>query len=230
MSQIQVELQEWMGDDAAIANAAWTSSYDKSKREETDDENKIALLVRRLVEEGHSTPLESVVMRFWVRWPVFVDRQHMTHRMQSSSGMSGRYRTLLDDFFELPKDVLDIYSKINCDSKKSALHWFDHMRSIYAGYEESLNLLKRNQEAGTITNNEYKRVREVLRSVLPTAFMVERTFIMNLVSFANYQRLRNSPHAQVEIRQAAQMMLDAVIAREVAPVAIAALTEKKWVL
>ena len=43
MTQIKVELQETMGSDLSIANAAWTSTYDKDKREiKYSDKDKIS--------------------------------------------------------------------------------------------------------------------------------------------------------------------------------------------
>jgi thymidylate synthase ThyX len=63
---IKVELQESMGSDAAIANAAWTSTYDKARREDKyDAPEKVATIVRRMARDGHSVPFESVVFRFW---------------------------------------------------------------------------------------------------------------------------------------------------------------------
>jgi thymidylate synthase (FAD) len=93
--QILVELQDWMGDDAAIANAAWTSTYDKSRREERyDDPAKVRDIIENKLfgqEDVHNVPIESVIFRFWIRMPIFSDRQHMTHRIQSANGLSGRY-------------------------------------------------------------------------------------------------------------------------------------------
>ena len=70
--QILVELQETMGSDLSIANAAWTSTYDKSKREEKYlDTDKIESLVKRLILDKHGTPVESVVFRFWIPEHIF---------------------------------------------------------------------------------------------------------------------------------------------------------------
>jgi thymidylate synthase ThyX len=58
--------------------------------------------------------------------------------------------------------------------------------------------------------------------------MTERVTIFNLRSFANYQKLRNSPHAQPEIRQVAQLMLEAVKEANICPIAIEALERNGW--
>lgn len=229
MSQIVVELQEFMGSDESIANAAWTSTYDKDKREEKyDDPAKIAALVPRLIREGHSTPIESVVLRFWIRMPIFTDRQHMTHRIASHNGLSGRYRTMPSDYFALSADVTEILSK-TCSSN-GAIAWLYENTCELANtrYRDCLDRLKSAELAWEITNPEFKRAREVLRGMLPTAGMVERTTLMNLRSFANYQRLRNSDHAQLEIREVAVKMLAEVEKAGVAPIAVATLKEVGW--
>jgi thymidylate synthase ThyX len=53
---------------------------------------------------------------------------------------------------------------------------------------------------------------------------------MNLRSFANYQKLRNSEHAQPEIKTVAQLMLAEVEDKNMCPVAIHTLKEKHWEL
>jgi thymidylate synthase (FAD) len=226
--KIEVELQETYGSDAAIANSAWTSTYNKDRREEKyDDPEKVAALVPRLVKDGHTTPLEFVGFRFWIRMPIFTDRQHMTHRIQSSSGLSGRYRTMPEDWYSLPKDAVEIIDKFD-DGAEWKEGYDRHCQVANEVYKDFLSRLRRADESGKITNAEYKRVRELVRGVLPTAGMVERTTIMNLRSFANYQRLRNSDHAQPEIQTVAKLMLEAVEAANVCPVAISALKSIGW--
>jgi thymidylate synthase (FAD) len=230
MSQILVELQEFMGSDRKIAEAAWTSSYSKDKREEKTDE-QVADLVPNLIKDGHGTPIESVIFRFWIRLPIFTDRQHMTHRIASHNGLSGRYRTMPDDWYHVPEDVQDIMVKAYGEPRAGKIVYdqFDQLcLSLNEWYKTQIFILKDGEKKGRLTNQEFKRAREILRGILPTAGMVERTTIMNLRSFANYQFQRNSDHAQKEIRMIAQMMLEEVKAANVAPVAIKTLEEIGW--
>jgi thymidylate synthase (FAD) len=236
MSQILVELQEFMGSDRSIANAAWTSSFNKDKRDAKTDQ-QVTDLVRRLAKEGHATPFESVVVRFWIRHPIFVDRQHMTHRIASHNGLSGRYRTMPLDYFDIPIDVEDIIQKV--DEKDFKSNPNQPKRSIFEEYYQSCEIavnnysyaiesLKKAEKDNTITNHEFKRAREILRGQLPTAGMTERTTIFNLRSFANYQKLRNSDYAQPEIKEIAELMLKCVIDSGICPIAIEALKENGW--
>jgi thymidylate synthase (FAD) len=218
-----------MGSDLSIANAAWTSTYDKNKREEKYlDTDKIESLVKRLILDKHGTPVESVVFRFWIRMPIFVDRQHMTHRVASHNGLSGRYRTMPEDFYEIPSDVNEILNK--CGSQYIAKDYSDVCLNANSSYRNAINELKKCEKNGIITNEEFKRAREILRGQLPVAGMTERTTIMNLRSFANYQKQRNSSYAQPEIKMVAQLMLEEVEKSNVCPVAIKVLKEINWVI
>lgn len=231
--KILVELQEYMGSDASIANAAWTSTYDKDRREDKyDDAEKVASIVPRLIKDGHGTPIESVIMRFWIRMPIMTDRQHMTHRIASHNGLSGRYRTLPDDWFSLPKDVCDMYNRLNPNPHNATvsakINYDSICQQAYSFYNNEILELKRQEKWGKITNAEFKRARECIRGVLPVAGMIERTTIFNLRSFANYQRQRNSDHAQPEIRKVAELMLKEVKDAGLAPIAISTLESIGW--
>ncbi len=229
LEQIKFELQEFMGSDASVAGAAWTSSYDLERRETKTDE-QIADCCRRIVQDGHRTPVESIVMRFWVRFPIFSDRQHMTHRIATHNGLSGRYRTMPMDYYELPGDVKRIMKQAQ------ASQYVDLYDSVCLianeRYREVLAQLRIAEKNGSICNRDYKRAREVLRGMLPQSGMTERTTIMNLGSVANYILLRNSQHAQPEIRYAAKLLQGAVETQiaKVAPVTVAELKKKNWIL
>lgn len=243
-NKILVELQESMGSDLSIANAAWTSTYDKDRREDKySDPEKVVAMVSKLIKDGHGTPVESVVLRFWIRMPIITDRQHMTHRICSHNGLSGRYRTMPTDYFDIPDDAMEIIEKVdqkvqnpfptlenpNLDFTVFGAY-YESCETANNNYKLSIDKLKFAEKQKIITNVEFKRVREIIRGQLPTAGMIERTTIMNLRSFANYQKQRNSDHAQPEIRQVAKLMLEEVKKANIAPIAIATLEEVGWVI
>lgn len=226
MKQIKVELLEWMGDDKAICQSAWTSSSsyeDKKTRTKTD----IKRLVNFLADHKHGTPFEAVVMRFWIKLPIQTDRQHMTHRIASHNGMSGRYRTMPNEWMKLPDDVKAIVSKMpmaeDIEGEYEAL-----CKRANDWYQEVLGVYKMARDIKHMSPEEFKRVREFFRGVLPQNNMTERVTIFNLRSFANYLKQRNSEHAQPEIREIAQLMLKEVKKKKVCPIALAALEKNKW--
>lgn len=235
--EIQVELQEFMGSDLWIARSAWTSSNNRIRRiakSETDADK----LVRRLAAEGHATPFERVVCAWWIRMPIMIDRQWMTHRIASHNGLSGRYRTLPEDWYRLPPDVRAILDRVEpagWDDKggfgSAIADEFDaQMRQQNGWYRRVLNTCKQAEAQMRIDNDEYKRVREVIRGVIGTASMTERSSQFNLRSMANLFRLRLKPNAQREFRIVSEKMLAALKEKQVAPVAVAALEEAGWQL
>lgn len=224
--QIKVELQETMGSDRSIAEAAWTSSLDYQKKKIRSDE-EVTKLVIMLAENKHATPFESVIFKFWIKMPIQTDRQHMTHRIGSHNGMSGRYRTMPNEFLQEPEDVLFITKKLT--ERRMSLSEYKKLCEATNNYYQSLLLdLKEAEQAGEIDNKEYKRLREFYRGVLPQNNMTERVTIFNLRSFANYQKLRNSPHAQPEIQLVAKLMLEEIKQKNICPTAIEWLEKNNW--
>lgn len=147
------------------------------------------------------------------------------------NGLSGRYRTMPEDFYTPPDDVVQICKKASGRSFITPVsEYITRCEEANKLYREHLSLLRKAESAGDITNSEYKRAREVLRGMLPQAGMTERTTIMNLRSFANYQRQRNDDHAQPEIRHVAQQMLAQVEAANVCPIALECIKERGWMI
>lgn len=231
---IKVELQEWMGSDRSIAEAAWTSSttlQGKDKRTEEDVER----VVKMLITSKHASPIESVVMRFWIKMPIATDRQHMTHRVASHNGMSGRYRTMPNEFYNITDDIKDILIKSSKDlygsisqAEQTIAKYYNLCNETNYQYSNLVKQFKTAEENKSITNAEFKRLREFFRGMLPQHNMTERITIMNLRSFANYQKLRNNNHAQPEIRLVAEQMLAQVKEKNVCPIALSTLEEMNW--
>jgi len=222
---IKVELLGYFGTDRDIANAAWTSSLDQQKKERRSDD-EVAKVVKYLIENRHSSPIEQVVYRFYISMPIFVSRQFMRHRMQSPNEMSGRYRTLSEEFFPIPDDVNAISEKVS--DRSLVKDWDEANKKAFVLYQSRLEKYRQAEKEGLITNDEYKRVREILRGVLGTAFFTKVTTTFNLRSLANFFKLRLDPHAQPEIQEVARLMLKSVEASGNCPVAIATLKEMNW--
>lgn len=227
-----------MGSDKSIAESAWTSSTTLQGKLKRTDEDVIRV-INMLADSKHSTPFESVVLRFWIKMPISCDRQFMTHRLQSASGMSGRYRTMPSEFLEMPKDVKEILSKIDYSGiDKNDNYAGSYYIQKYNELCEETNYyyqcvaqdLRSGEKDNIITNQEFKRVREFYRGVLPQNNMTERVSIMNLRAFANFIKLRDKPEAQPEIQYVAKLMLQAVKDNNVAPVALEALERNNWII
>ena len=70
-----VRVIDYMGDDAAITQAARVS-YGRGTKAVQNDEG----LIRYLMRHWHSTPFEMCEVKFHVKLPVFVARQWIRHR------------------------------------------------------------------------------------------------------------------------------------------------------
>jgi flavin-dependent thymidylate synthase len=226
---IKVELLEYMGSDRAIADSAWTSSSDLIIKEAKTDQD-VDRIVNMLADLKHSVPFESVVFRFWIRLPVAIDRQHMTHRIASHSGMSGRYRTMPSDFMSMPQDVKDIIAQVDGPESLIESEYNALCKSANNWYTEHCSFFKTKKEEGLISNQNYKRIREFLRGVLPQHNMTERVSVMNLRSFANYYKLRAKADAQPEIQFIAHKMLECIQEKDVCPIAIQSLNINNWII
>jgi thymidylate synthase (FAD) len=238
IGQIQVELQDVYGSDRHIAEAAWTSSLDYQKKQKRSEED-VKRVVNMLADLKHSTPFESVIFRFWIKMPIAIDRQFMTHRLQSPSGMSGRYRTMPSEYLYIPEDVDNILiNKLqNLEYPNNTQTKFDVYDEYYRICEQSNNFyqllstaLRLEEKKGTITNEEFKRLIEFFRGALPQHNMTERTTVINLRSWSNFIKLRNSEHAQKEIQQVAQLMLETVKESNKCSIAIDALERNNWTI
>ena len=80
--------------DFALADAA-RLSYQKGTRKVSSD----AGLVDNLIRNRHTSPIEMGELKFHLRMPIFVMRQHVRHRTASLNEESARYSQLASDFY-----------------------------------------------------------------------------------------------------------------------------------
>lgn len=194
LDQGWIELQDLMGDDLAIVNAARVSFLGDSKGAEQDKK-----LLFYLLKHRHTTPFEQVEFKFRIRAPLLVWWQWVRHRTWSFNAQSGRYTTFEDDDFYLPdtwrrqakdnKQASDgIVSQVDNDALNNLLE--QHYHHSFELYQQAIN-------AGV--------AREQARLFLP-AFgayytWVAKTDAHNLMHFLS---LRMADDAQHEIRMYAQ--------------------------
>lgn len=98
-SEIEVSLNQHVGDDWTIAKAAWVSTGAAEGKISTDMEK----LITYLIKHRHGTPFEHASMTFLVNAPIFVWREWHRHRIGFSyNEESARYKQL-DPVFYIPK-------------------------------------------------------------------------------------------------------------------------------
>jgi thymidylate synthase (FAD) len=229
MNKIEVELQAVYGGDREVAESAWTSSLDYQKKQTRSDDD-VARVVNMLADAKHSTPFESIIFRWWIRMPVAIDRQYMTHRLQSASGQSARYRTMPSEFLPMSDDVTQIIKKAyGEDIGFNICMQYEELCSKNNFYYRAVSdKLKEKSKANVISNEELKRAREFLRGVLPQHNLVERVSVMNLRSWCNFYKLRSKNDAQPEIQLIANLMLQEVEKHDTIKTAVNALKRNNW--
>lgn len=121
-----VGIVDYMGDDAAIAEAARTSYAKGTKRVRSE-----AGLIRYLLKHDHTTPFEMCSIKFHVKCPIFVARQWHRHRTASINEQSGRYSEMSDEFHMPDPSELKPQSKTNKQGRDGELSAADANAILY---------------------------------------------------------------------------------------------------
>lgn len=172
-------------------------------------------LLKMLADSGHGTPFEKSTLHFQLTAELASHIHLIKHRIGVSvNSESARYKELKDKWY-IPSDwhdktpMLD-KEKIGCihlsPNEGEVLTWQDVLNDYcqlgHELYHKAINDLS--------PSLGRKRAKESARYFLPYAKQLDFDCMFNFRSFVHFQGLRNSPHAQVEIQQIAQSMLEQV--------------------
>lgn len=184
-----IGLIDHLGTESTIVNAARVS-FGKLKSEM--DNNDVKLL-KYLIENKHTSPLEHMVFTFSVHCPLFIRGQWHRHRTWSYNEISRRYTEINMEFYTPEKlrrqaesNRQASFADENFDDAKLRKMIKDHNQASFDLYE---NLL----EAGVC--------REQARGVLPQNMMVTFWGTVDLSNLLHFLELRDSDHAQWEIKE-----------------------------
>jgi thymidylate synthase (FAD) len=185
-----VELLGHYGDDLTHACSAWTST----SRELTDEKiSRVPKLLTMLASEGHHTPFEKSGLHFLVTVDQATHIHLLKHRIGVSiNGESARYKELKEDKMYIPYD------------------WSNTWHFKLQKYAEEGNKLYHEALEYFTPILGRKRAKESARFFKTFNSQITMDIMFNWRSFAHFQQLRNSEHAQIEVRQLAQEMLDLV--------------------
>jgi thymidylate synthase (FAD) len=181
-----IELLGWYGSDEIIACSAWTST---SRDLTPEKRERIPKLISELWSNGHETPFEKGTVHFLVNCDIASHIHLLKHRISSLNAESARYKELKEDKFYIPEDW----------TKYWALRLESFTIKSNQLYHECLNNLS------PILGR--KRAKESARYFKTYNSQIQSDVMFNIRSFANFLKLRNSEHAQVEIRDIAKEML-----------------------
>jgi thymidylate synthase (FAD) len=97
-----VRIVDYMGDDAAIVQAARVS-YGRGTKRVSEDLG----LINYLMRHRHTTPFEMCEIKYHVKLPIFVARQWIRHRTANVNEYSARYSILDNEFYVPDLDYLE---------------------------------------------------------------------------------------------------------------------------
>ncbi len=200
----QVELMGHYGSDLTHAQSAWTST----SRELTDSKlERVGSLLEMLASEGHHTPFEKSTLHFLVTVDQATHIHLLKHRIGVSiNGESARYKELKEDKFYIPAD------------------WDTQVTTLPGIYESDKTIWEHKLFLFTMEANRLyhecladltpllgrKRAKESARFFKTFNSQITMDISFNWRSFMHFLHLRNSEHAQVEVRELAQQMLQQV--------------------
>ncbi len=178
-----------LGSEATIVNAARVSF---GKMKESMDEKDLVLL-DYLIKNRHTSPMEHVVLTFSVHCPLFVRGQWHRHRTWSYNEISRRY-TEIDLEFYVPTQI----RRQADNNRQASVEWkgadTEPVRKEFDQHNRrSLELYNSLLEKGVC--------REQARAVLPQSMMVTFWATVDLNNLIHFLDLRDSDHAQWEIRE-----------------------------
>lgn len=204
----KVELIGYYGSDTVISCSAWTST----SRDLTEEKkNRIPNLIDMLWMNGHETPFEKGMVHFLVDTEIATHIHLLKHRISSMNAESARYKELKEDKFYIPDDWQGIYPSQdigpeNCPWATTQQSWID----ILEEYTKIGNDLYHQCLKDLEPVIGRKRAKESARFFKTYNSMIQADVSFNMRSFANLQKLRNSNHAQKEVKEVTQEMLDLV--------------------
>ncbi|MEM1276298.1 MAG: FAD-dependent thymidylate synthase [Pseudomonadota bacterium] len=195
---------DYMGDDAAIVQAARVS-YGQGTKKARDDSG----LIRYLMRHWHSTPFEMCELKLHVKLPVFVARQWIRHRTANVNEYSARYSILDREFYIPEPEHLASQSKVNNQGRGDVLQGAEAARVLemlksdagrsYDHYEQMLS-----------TEGQDGLARELARMNLPMNIYTQWYWKVDLHNLFHFLRLRADAHAQYEIRVYADVICEMV--------------------
>ncbi len=184
-----IGLIDHLGEEITIVNAARVS-FGKMKQEMSE---KDITLLHYLIEHRHTSPMEHVVFTFSVHCPLFVRSQWHRHRTWSYNEISRRYTEIDLEFYTPPH--LRMQAENNRQASVEVPDFDDTAlrEKISIHNQDSLRLYNELLDKGVC--------REQARGVLPQNMMVTFWATVDLANLIHFLDLRDSEHAQWEIRE-----------------------------
>src|ERR1700744_2448096 len=207
-----VRVIDYMGDDAAIVQAARVS-YGRGTRRVQEDTG----LIRYLMRHRHTTPFEMCEIKYHVKLPIFVARQWIRHRTANVNEYSARYSILDREFYIPAPEHLAAQSAGNRQgrgdvlTRDEAAQALDLLRTDAARcYDHYADMLNEDAMGAPLDPERQGLARELARMNLTLNTYTQWYWKIDLHNLFHFLSLRADAHAQYEIRAYADAMLETV--------------------
>lgn len=209
-----VEFLGYYGGDKTHALSAWTSTI----REYEGREDKVPNLLNMLANNKHGTPFEKSCIHFLVNVDQATHIHLLKHRIGVPiNGESARYKELKEDKMYLPEDwksikisedlyIHDEDSDNEISWKADKTDWYTVLKDV----AEINNYLYHKCIEDLTPVLGRKRAKESARFFKTMNSQITLDVMFNWRSFYHFLVLRNDEHAQKEVREIAQKMLEIV--------------------
>ena len=205
-----VRVIDYMGDDAAVVQAARVS-YGTGTKKISDD----AGLINYLLRHRHTTPFEMCEIKYHVKLPIFVARQWIRHRTANVNEYSARYSVLDREFYVPEEDHLAAQSSSNRQGRGNILGGNEAKRVLdilredaQMTYDHYIEMLNESEEGNIIDVSKEGLARELARMNLTLSTYTQWYWKTDLHNLLNFLSLRADTHAQYEIRVYADAMME----------------------
>jgi len=215
-----VNLERYMASDLIVVQNA-RQSFSEGWRA-GENEGSDARLIRHLMRESHSVPFQHCIFSFSVVIPIFVERQWRKHRtwvFTQVSEHSARYRELPELFYLPTPETLGVQSKNNKQARN-----LDAVSPTWAASQ--IECMQEQCAAAFETYRDLLAMdvpRELARCVLPLNTYTYLSMTVDLWNLLHFLDLRTHEHAQYEIVQYANAIINLIA--PVVPVTMAAWKE-----
>ena len=233
-----VRVVDYMGDDAAIVQAARVS-YGRGTKRTRDDQG----LINYLMRNAHTSPFEMCEIKLHVKLPIFVARQWIRHRMANVNEYSARYSVLDREFYIPEGDQLATQSATNnqgrgeigageqltlgtvpapeagspqASRRKTARERSAETQRTRAIQVETQRVQESMSADAQRSFDQYDSLltagfaRELARIGLPLSTYTQWYWKTDLHNLLHFLALRGDAHAQWEIQEYARVILDIV--------------------
>jgi thymidylate synthase (FAD) len=209
-----VRVVDYMGNDSSVVQSARVS-YGAGTKQVNADKG----LINYLMAHRHTTPFEMCEIKFHIKLPIFIARQWIRHRTANVNEYSARYSIMEDEFYIPKQQNLAAQSSQNHQGRDEGGSLSENEQKIVLDilrkdsrncYDNYLNMINQDKNGNIIDESKDGVARELARMNLTLNCYTQWYWKIDLHNLLHFLSLRVDSHAQYEIREYAQIMLDMV--------------------